>query len=115
MCVSFSYLADNGLTIKEVRRACRSLRRKGLSEFHRGLMNDDGEVAGSGYCISRDGEALINPCDICGNKSHYDYVQDAAGVAEYQKGFDANTGRRIRECEEHYKKSAEKPQQTALV
>jgi hypothetical protein len=32
-----------------VRRACRSLARKGLTEYGRGLWNDAGEPCGSGY------------------------------------------------------------------
>lgn len=114
MCVSFSYLADEGRTIKDVRRACRALRRKGLAEFHRGLMNDDGEVAGSGYCISPAGEAFLNPCDICGGRISYDYIIDAAGKHDWEKGYDEKTGRHIRECNEHYKQSAERPQQKTL-
>lgn len=47
------------LTRAVVRRACRSLKRKGLSEYGRGLWNDDGEVAGSGYAATKAGVALI--------------------------------------------------------
>lgn len=56
-CVPFSYIAGDPpeLDIKAVRRACRSLRRKGLAEYVRGLFNEDGMVAGSGYCISTEG------------------------------------------------------------
>ena len=49
--------------LKIVRRACRSLRRKGLAEYQRGLFNDDGEVAGSGYCATRAGAELIAGLD----------------------------------------------------
>ena len=40
------------LNRKEIRRACRSLKRKGLAEFHRGCWTEDGEPAGSGYGAS---------------------------------------------------------------
>jgi hypothetical protein len=44
----------------EVRLACRSLARKGLAKYGRGLFDDyTGEVAGSGYCITRAGSALL--------------------------------------------------------
>ena len=70
MCCSFDYISgystDSTFDIKVVRRACRSLRKKGLAEFYRGLMNEDGQVAGSGYCISTEGEDYINPCVDCG-------------------------------------------------
>jgi hypothetical protein len=73
-CITFSWIADDTkLGLKEVRRAARSLRRKGLAEFHRGLMTEDGQVAGSGYCISKAGQALLHPCDICGAEAQYEY------------------------------------------
>ncbi|MDE2020539.1 MAG: hypothetical protein KGJ13_09410 [Patescibacteria group bacterium] len=37
------------LNRKKIRRACRSLKRKGLAEFYRGLWTEDGVPAGSGY------------------------------------------------------------------
>jgi hypothetical protein len=55
----FCYLSFKGiraktrLGIKEIRRACRSLTRKGLAEYGRGLWTEDGEPAGSGYAASR--------------------------------------------------------------
>lgn len=55
-CFPFDLLAeDTGLDRKQVRRACRSLARKGLAEYHRGLWTEDGEPAGSGYCASAAG------------------------------------------------------------
>jgi len=41
--------ANTGLDRRTVRRACRSLTRKGLAEYGRGLWTEDGEPAGSGY------------------------------------------------------------------
>lgn len=47
------------LTHNQVRRCCRSLKRKGLAEYGRGLWTEDGEVAGSGYACTKAGaEAL---------------------------------------------------------
>jgi len=43
------------LELKEVRRAVRSLARKGLAQFERGLFDDDGQVAGSGYRCTLEG------------------------------------------------------------
>ena len=43
------------LTRPVVRRACRSLARKGLAECHHGLFTEDGEMAGSGYCATDEG------------------------------------------------------------
>lgn len=39
---------------KAIRRACRSLKRKGLAEFCRGLWTEDGEPAGSGYAATKE-------------------------------------------------------------
>jgi hypothetical protein len=73
-CYRFSFIArETKLEIPQVRRACRSLARKGLTQYVRGLFTEDGEVAGSGYCATEKGAALINPCDVCGNVAAYDY------------------------------------------
>ncbi len=56
-CYPFAPIAQRtGLDRRRVRRACRSLARKGLTQFERGLWTEDGEPAGSGYCLS---EALL--------------------------------------------------------
>lgn len=61
MCLSFRpIIEDTGLDRKTVRKCCRSLKRKGLTDFYRGLMNDDNNVAGAGYCITREGINLID-------------------------------------------------------
>jgi len=73
-CIYFRTVAqDTGLTEQQVRRAVRSLARKGLAEYHRGLFDDDGFTAGSGYCPTKAGRALIEPCDICGEEAIYAY------------------------------------------
>lgn len=85
--------------IPEIRRACRSLARKELAQFHRGLFDEDGQVAGSGYCATEKGAAMISPCDVCGELAIYDYEIDEKGEQTF------NDGVRVLECEEHYKKS----------
>lgn len=47
------------LTRAQVKRAVRSLARKGLAEFRSGLMTEDGEVAGSGYGATTEGRNFI--------------------------------------------------------
>lgn len=42
-----------GLIRPIVRRACRSLARKGYAQYVKGLQTDDGDFAGAGYCITR--------------------------------------------------------------
>lgn len=49
-CRYFDSIAlETGLARAEVRRAARSLARKGLAAYERGLFDDGGRVAGSGY------------------------------------------------------------------
>lgn len=43
---------------ERARSACRSLAAKGLAQYWRGLFTEDGEVAGSGYAITRAGHDL---------------------------------------------------------
>ena len=59
-CVFFKYIAEETkLTVKEARRACRSLGKKGLTKYVTGLFHDDGMIAGSGYCCTRKGAEFI--------------------------------------------------------
>lgn len=110
--IALYFRSFDGLDIKQARRACRSLARKGLAEFHRGLFNDDGQVAGSGYGITEKGKAFVSPCDICGQYACYDYYVDEDGrMITPTKWADAHDDslkviRRIRECDEHYNQSA---------
>jgi len=58
-CLSFGFIADHiYMAPKPVRRAARSLARKGLARYVRGLMDDEGMVAGSGYCATKAGYDL---------------------------------------------------------
>ena len=55
-CLPFKPISNRtGLDVKVVRRACRSLTRKGLAAYERGLWTEDGQPAGSGYRATRDG------------------------------------------------------------
>ena len=59
--VNFSYLSsDTGLDRKVVRRACRSLARKGLAEYGRGLWTEDCQPAGSGYAATKAGRQVLS-------------------------------------------------------
>jgi hypothetical protein len=50
---------ETKLELSQVRRAVRSLGRKGLAAYERGLFDDDGMVAGSGYRATTVGKDLI--------------------------------------------------------
>jgi DNA-binding MarR family transcriptional regulator len=59
--VSFAPLIrDLKLDRAAVRRACRSLKRKGLATFLTGLITEDGEFAGAGYSATEEGAKLLN-------------------------------------------------------
>lgn len=59
-CSYFRAIAKlSGLPEDQTRKAVRSLVRKGLAEYHRGLFDDDAMVAGSGHCISREGKRYM--------------------------------------------------------
>ena len=59
-CVSFAPLIRaTKLDRKAVRRACRSLKRKGVAEFYQALWTEDGQPAGAGYCMSRAGADMM--------------------------------------------------------
>lgn len=58
-CYGFAPLARfTKLERNIVRRCCRSLARKGLTSFERGLWSEGGEPAGSGYGLTREGHSL---------------------------------------------------------
>ena len=60
-CANFKRIAQvaNMEDISEVRRIARALARKGFAEFWRGLITDDGDFAGAGYCITPAGRELV--------------------------------------------------------
>lgn len=59
-CLYFKTIAEqSGLEPHTVRRTVRSLARKGLAEYQRGLFTDDGMIAGSGYACTKAGADLI--------------------------------------------------------
>lgn len=59
--LSFKEIARRSkLDIRHVRRTVRSLARKGLLKYARGLWTEDGEVAGSGYALTREGREFLD-------------------------------------------------------
>lgn len=64
-CVSFDYLSDESkIPVKELPSLMKSLRAKELVEFNRGLMTEDNEVAGSGYCLTSEGRKLVDKLEL---------------------------------------------------
>lgn len=61
-CVGFAPIErKTGLSRKDIKRSVRALARKGFAEFHKGLCTEDGEFAGSGYCITHAGLMAVYP------------------------------------------------------
>lgn len=59
-CLFFRGIAKQAhMNKKDVRRACRSLARKGLAAYERGLFDEDGKVAGSGYYCTKAGSDIF--------------------------------------------------------
>lgn len=56
----FAHIAsETAIDVKQVRRSCRLLARKGWAHYGRGLWTEDGEPMGSGYSATKAGvEAL---------------------------------------------------------
>lgn len=54
--------SEANLEHRVARLAVRALARKGLAVYERGLFDEDGMVAGSGYRASFEGALLINEC-----------------------------------------------------
>lgn len=102
---SFAPLAKmTELEVKEVRRACRSLARKGLAQYERSLWSEDGP-AGAGYRATEEGAALINPCGMCGRRATYEYTRDDRGLSDWDKGFAREKAQKVFECGDHYKQT----------
>lgn len=52
ICYYYRFLvSDTGLDLETVKKEVQELKRLGLVEYVRGLMTEDGEVAGSGFTI----------------------------------------------------------------
>lgn len=60
MCVPFKTIAKKTIfDVKQIRRSCRFLKRKGWAEFHTALRTEDGDFVGAGYCISHEGRKYL--------------------------------------------------------
>jgi hypothetical protein len=60
--LSFRAIAScANLDPKVIRRAVRSLARKGFAQYGKGLWTDDGELAGAGYCCTEAGHNFLFP------------------------------------------------------
>ena len=84
-----SITAVCGLDRRLVRRACRSLARKGLAKYARGLWTENGEPAGAGYAITREGLAQLEGFGIA--PIDPDPIDESARQAIEQSGEDNGT------------------------
>ena len=51
-CYGYDYICEDGMSRDDAKKAIDNLRSMGVVKFYRGLMNDDGEVCGSGFNVS---------------------------------------------------------------
>jgi cation transport regulator ChaC len=56
-----SLMYETKMERREVRRIVRHLARRGLTEYAKGLWNEDGEPCGSGYRITDQGMSALTP------------------------------------------------------
>lgn len=62
----FGYLSfkavseDSGVELHRIRRAVRSIARKGLLQFSKGLWTDEGQLCGAGYGLTEAGKKYLN-------------------------------------------------------
>jgi hypothetical protein len=60
-CVGYRYLTGmNDLSKAQLKPIIARLKDMGFIEFHRGLMTEDGEVAGSGWCRTVEGNRYVD-------------------------------------------------------
>ena len=97
MCLPFApIMEETGLDRATVRRNVRALKRKGLAEFYKGLVcEDDGTLAGAGYCITQEGFSLMQKkyeCPSCQGRgivlaplgTMYSQCEDCKGTGQGQ-------------------------------
>jgi DNA-binding MarR family transcriptional regulator len=58
-CWGYDALRSERYKRPELKKAIKKLRDLGYVEYWRGLMTEDGEVAGSGFCRSRKGNEYV--------------------------------------------------------
>jgi len=59
-CIPFQPIMDaTGLDRKAVRTAVRKLAADGLAKFYRALVDEEGNFAGAGYCITQQGRTVF--------------------------------------------------------
>ena len=102
VCLNVKNLLNSTqLEEKEIRKCCRKLTQLKLIEYMRGLMDDDGKVAGAGYCITGNGKKYMFPCQKCGEEAHYSWHENKKG--EWISSiFPEEVDKYFQLCEEHY-------------
>jgi DNA (cytosine-5)-methyltransferase 1 len=58
-CMGYDYLENHLYKRPELKKAIKKLREQGYVEYWRGLMTEDGQVAGSGFCRTSKGNEYV--------------------------------------------------------
>lgn len=62
-CINYKWLSHLGEPA-ELKKAIKHLKELDFLEFHRGLMTEDGEVAGAGWCRSAKGNNYVEEFEL---------------------------------------------------
>lgn len=84
----FRCLVTHEIDLETVRASCRRLRENGHVRFMRGLWTEDGEPAGSGYTITREGRKYLNTLHA---EALTDYQLDLVEHLKRQRAFSDRT------------------------
>jgi hypothetical protein len=64
-CINYAWLdGTNGMHRKELEPIIKHLKELEYIDFYRGLMTEEGEVAGSGWCRSRKGNDYMEEHEL---------------------------------------------------
>ena len=77
MCYYYSYIEKETKLSREVlEKEVKTLRKAGLVLYVRGLMTDEGEVAGSGFSATGDGWDLVHKYE----KTHHNWIEHCSCI-----------------------------------
>lgn len=96
----------SGVPLEKVRRNVRSLARKGLAEFMKGLVDGDGMMAGAGYSATEAGAMRYRACIDC--KEHLSIMRDGRCDECWHNRPCKHCGKAYREHESDWKNGGSK-------
>lgn len=88
-CYGYAYLIDKvpGYSREELKRHVTALRKAGLVRYERGLFDDDGQTAGSGFTIEYSKARLIGK-KYDSEINHIEKITDVGQITKQVEGWD---------------------------